>query len=150
MTLYNNKVRKYFEINSSVSAKIYVSFSFACVVSAYRIVFLSSRIPLCFFLLCAICHCALLWHHFLPFPHQVILPTGLSLWVLAFAAFFLEKLCQSSACCCICKVWSCFSCHCMCSCCIPLATIIPFFSLFLSFFFGHEYTGGEVIIVKWY
>lgn len=70
------------------------------------------------------CHCALLWHHFLPFLHQLILPTGLSLWALAFAAFFLEKFCQSLAC--ICEIWPCFSCHCMCSCCMPFATVISF------------------------
>lgn len=93
-----------------------------------------------FFSFVSLCYCALLWHYFLPFSHQVLLPTGLSLWVLAFAVFFLEKFCQSSACCHNCKVWSSFTRYCMCSCCIPLGTI---------YFFCHDYIGREVIIVKW-
>lgn len=67
--------------------------------------------------------CIVLWlHHFLPFSHQVILPTGLNSWALALAAFFLEKCSQSSACCHLCKLWPCFSYQCMCSCCMPLVT----------------------------
>lgn len=82
-----------------------------CVVSACRIVFLSYLFPIMLFSCVSFCHCAMLWHHhFLPLFHQVILPTGLSLWALTFSAF-LEKFCQSLACCHLCKIWSCLSCH---------------------------------------
>lgn len=110
MNLCNNNVRKYSEIKLEFCKSIW-KFSFACVVFACRIVFCLT----CFLMLfsyVSFCHCAMLWHHnFLPLFHQLILPTGFTLWALTFTGFFLEKFCQPLACCYICKVWSCLSCH---------------------------------------